>query len=271
MAALRGVWLSEVLHANMKNIQEVYRINMEEGQFQEKNNVNGIEWSSGASKENDLDCRRGLHINLEMGEKNSADWLNVVSKEAIGQAAVPAWFGGEGSSSDDSEGSDVEGSCVLQGAGGEKRFLGTITGMSQPSHSENKCLTSDLSSPSSSPMTSPTSTGTGTLYEAEAVVKGEYLSLRQGPNVELLGVDKFRELVNSYGTLAAIICSFLNGREGGELYIGVRKSGEVLGVALTRKQRDDVRQVVDRVVSQMIEPRLPTMLVEGRPLVVSKH
>ena len=81
----------------------------------------------------------------------------------------------------------------------------------------------------------------------------------------------FRELVNSYGTLATIICSFLNGREGGELYIGVRKSGEILGIALTRKRRDDVRQVLDRVVSQMIEPRLPTMLVEGRPLVVSKH
>ena len=102
-------------------------------------------------------------------------------------------------------------------------------------------------------------------------MKGEYLSLCQGPSVELLGVDKFRELVNSYGTLATIICSFLNGREGGELYIGVRKSGEVVGVALTRKQRDDVRQVVDRVVSQMIEPRLPTMLVEGRPLVVRRH
>ena len=109
------------------------------------------------------------------------------------------------------------------------------------------------------------------MSEAKAVVKGEYLSLRQGPQVELLGVDKFRELVSSYGTLASIICSFLNGREGGELYIGVRKSGEVTGVALTRKQRDDVRQVVDRVVSQMIVPRLPTMLVEGRPLVVGRH
>ena len=124
MAALRGVSLSEVLAANMKNIQEVYRINMEEDQFQEKSNVNGIEWFSGASKENDLDGRRGLHTNLEMGEKNRADLLNVASKEAFGQAAVPAWFGGEDNSSDDSEGADVEGICVLEAGGGEKRFSG---------------------------------------------------------------------------------------------------------------------------------------------------
>ena len=52
-------------------------------------------------------------------------------------------------------------------------------------------------------------------------------------------------------------------------YLG-DESGEVVRVALTMKQRDDLRQVVDRVVSQMIVPRLPTMLVEGRPLVVSR-
>jgi len=252
VAALRGISLSEVLSANMKNIQEVYGIKMQR--------------LSGASKENDLYGRRGFHINLEM-VKNSADLLNVASQEINGEKTVPAWIGGEDDSSDDSEGSNVEGSSFSQGAGEEKRWLGTITDMAQPTHSENKCPTSDLSSPSSSPVPSPTPTGTGTMLEAETIVKGEYLSLCQGPSVELLGVDKFRELVNSYGTLATIICSFLNGREGGELYIGVRKSGEILGVALTRKQRDDVRQVVDRVVSQMIEPRLPTMLVEGRPLV----
>ena len=267
MAALRGVWLSEVLHANMKNIQEVYRINME-GQFQKKNNGNGVEWLSGASKENDLESGRGLHINMEVGEKMSAELPNGALRELNGQAAVPGWLGGD-AADDDSEGWDSEGSCDLQGAGEEKGVIGMITGMSQSSQSENKFPSWDLSPPSSSPMSSPTSSS-GTMREAEAVVKGEYLSLRQGPYVELLGVDKFRELVNSYGILATIICSFLNGREGGELYIGVRKSGEVVGVALTRKQRDDVRQVVDRVVSQMIVPRLPTMLVEGRPLVVSR-
>ena len=52
MAALRGISLSEVLSANMKNIQEVYGIKMQR--------------LSGASKENDLYGRRGFHINLEM-------------------------------------------------------------------------------------------------------------------------------------------------------------------------------------------------------------
>ena len=261
MAALRGVCLSEVLHANMKNIQEVYRINME-WQFQKKNNGNGVEWLSGASNENDLESGRGLHINMEVGEKMSAELPNGALRELNGQAAVPGWLGGDAAD-------DSEGSCDLQGAGEEKGVIGMITTMSQSSQSENKCPSWDLSPPSSSPMSSPTSSSR-TMREVEAVVKGEYLSLRQGPYVELLGVDKFRELVNSYGILATIICSFLNGRKGGELYIGVMKSGEVVGVALTRKQRDDVRQVVDRVVSQMIVPRLPTMLVEGRPLVVSR-
>ena len=123
---------------------------------------------------------------------------------------------------------------------------------------EIKCSTSEPSSPTSS-STSHGTKASGDVFGTEAVVKGEYLSLRQGTHVELMGVNKFREVVCSYDTIASLICSFLNGREG----------GEVFGVALTRKQRDDVRQVVDRVVSQMIHPRLPTMLVGGRPLVVS--
>ena len=178
MAALRGISLSQILCANMKNIQEVYRINM------------GVEHLHRKGIDNSVDLSR-------------AD-----------------------------------------------RLLSTPR--------EIKCSTSEPSSPTSS-STSHGTKASGDVFGTEAVVKGEYLSLRQGTHVELMGVNKFRELVCSYDTIASLICSFLNGREG----------GEVFGVALTRKQRDDVRQVVDRVVSQMIHPRLPTMLVGGRPLVVS--
>ena len=178
MAALRGISLSQILCANMKNIQEVYRINM------------GVEHLHKKGIDNSVDLSR-------------AD-----------------------------------------------RLLSTLR--------EIKCSTSEPSSPTSS-STSHGTKASGDVFGTEAVVKGEYLSLRQGTHVELMGVNKFRELVSSYDTIASLICSFLNGREG----------GEVFGVALTRKQRDDVRQVVDRVVSQMIHPRLPTMLVGGRPLVVS--
>lgn len=178
MAALRGISLSQILCANMKNIQEVYRINM------------GVEHLHKKGIDNSVDLSR-------------AD-----------------------------------------------RLLSTPR--------EIKCSTSEPSSPTSS-STSHGTKASGDVCGTEAVVKGEYLSLRQGTHVELMGVNKFRELLCSYDTIASLICSFLNGREG----------GEVFGVALTRKQRDDVRQVVDRVVSQMIHPRLPTMLVGGRPLVVS--
>ena len=178
MAALRGISLSQILCANMKNIQEVYRINM------------GVEHLHKKGIDNSVDLSR-------------AD-----------------------------------------------RLLSTPR--------EIKCSTSEPSSPTSS-STSHGTKASGDVFGTEAVVKGEYLSLRQGTHVELMGVNKFREVVCSYDTIASLICSFLNGREG----------GEVFGVALTRKQRDDVRQVVDRVVSQMIHPRLPTMLVGGKPLVVS--
>ena len=178
MAALRGISLSQILCANMKNIQEVYRINM------------GVEHLHKKGIDNSVDLSR-------------AD-----------------------------------------------RLLSTPR--------EIKCSTSEPSSPTSS-STSHGTKASGDVCGTEAVVKGEYLSLRQGTHVELMGVNKFREVVCSYDTIASLICSFLNGREG----------GEVFGVALTRKQRDDVRQVVDRVVSQMIHPRLPTMLVGGKPLVVS--
>ena len=178
MAALRGISLSQILCANMKNIQEVYRINM------------GVEHLHKKGIDNSVDLSR-------------AD-----------------------------------------------RLLSTPR--------EIKCSTSEPSSPTSS-STSHGTKASGDVCGTEAVVKGEYLSLRQGTHVELMGVNKFRELLCSYDTIASLICSFLNGREG----------GEVFGVALTRKQRDDVRQVVDRVVSQMIHPRLPTMLVGGKPLVVS--
>ena len=228
MAALRGISLSQILCANMKNIQEVYRINM------------GVE-----------------HLHKK-GIDNSVD----LSRKASIDEKVPGWLGGNGTSSDDS---DFEEGPVWVGLKGKHR-TNTDGLISTPR--EIKCFTSEPSSPTSS-STSHGTKASGDVCGTEAVVKGEYLSLRQGTHVELMGVDKFRELVCSYDTIASVICSFLNGREGGEVFIGVRRSGEVVGVALTRKQRDDVRQVVDRVVSQMIHPRLPTMLIGGRPLVVS--
>ena len=70
MAALRGVSLSEVLRANMKNIQEVYRIKMKVGQFQKEINCNSVDWQSESSKGQDE------------------------------QTVLPVWLGGSDDSSD---------------------------------------------------------------------------------------------------------------------------------------------------------------------------
>ena len=98
---------------------------------------------------------------------------------------------------------------------------------------------------------------------------GGYDGGHQGRTVELWHLESYRELLRSYAAMAAVICGFLNQREGGVLYVGVRRSREVVGLPLGRKERDEVRQVVDRVVSQMLRPRLPTLLVAGRSVVVS--
>ena len=230
VAELRGVSLLKVLGANRKNIHELYCIKLDVGLNLQKNNVERTRSSVVTLEEN--------------GEK---------------EPGVPSWLGGDHSSSDDSSESEAPDDSIFQGMDLESWKV------KKRNSNVQRSVTDTLICPTSN--RSWTSLGRNPVAP-EAVVKGEYLSLRQGPHVELLGIDKFRDLLKSYNQLAIAICSFLNGRDGGEVYIGVRRSGEVVGVALTRKQRDDLRQVVDRVLAQMIVPPIPTILVEGRPLVV---
>ena len=231
VAELRGVSLLKVLSANRKNIHELYCIKLDVGLNLQKNNVERTRSSVVTLEEN--------------GEK---------------EPGVPSWLGGDHSSSDDSSESEAPDDSIFQGMDLESWKV------KKRNSNVQRSVTDTLICPTSN--RSWTSLGRNPVAP-EAVVKGEYLSLRQGPHIELLGIDKFRDLLKSYNQLAIAICSFLNGRDGGEVYIGVRRSGEVVGVALTRKQRDDLRQVVDRVLAQMIVPPIPTILVEGRPLVVS--
>ena len=215
----------------------------------------------GANRKNihELYCIRDVGLNPQ---KNNVERIRSRTLEENGEKGpgVPSWLGGDYSSSDDSSWSEEPDDSIFQGMDLESWKV--------------KKRNSNVQRSVTDTLICPTSNRSWTSLERnpvapEAVVKGEYLSLRQGPHVELLGIDKFRDLLKSYNQLAIAICSFLNGRDGGEVYIGVRRSGEVVGVALTRKQRDDLRQVVDRVLAQMIVPPIPTILVEGRPLVVS--
>ena len=215
----------------------------------------------GANRKNihELYCIKDVGLNPQ---KNNVERIRSRTLEENGEKGpgVPSWLGGDYSSSDDSSWSEEPDDSIFQSMDLESWKV--------------KKRNSNVQRSVTDTLICPTSNRSWTSLERnpvapEAVVKGEYLSLRQGPHVELLGIDKFRDLLKSYNQLAIAICSFLNGRDGGEVYIGVRRSGEVVGVALTRKQRDDLRQVVDRVLAQMIVPPIPTILVEGRPLVVS--
>ena len=53
--------------------------------------------------------------------------------------------------------------------------------------------------------------------------------------VELWMVETLEELVSP--TLASILCGFLNSERGGEIYAGVRPTGEVRGLNISPKDR----------------------------------
>lgn len=63
------------------------------------------------------------------------------------------------------------------------------------------------------------------------------LNVKQGATVELLDVEKFYELTDR-SLLSPVLCGFLNTRQGGKIFIGVKRCGLIRGIVLQRKKRD---------------------------------
>lgn len=161
---------------------------------------------------------------------------------------LPSWLGGQDDSSSEEE---EEEKLSNQ----KKESVEEIAfGLS----SDEARLTSDCSLPvatSSPKLDNKENNG-------EGLIKGEILSVKQGPGVELWSVERYHQLKSNYGKLAAILCSFLNRSEGGVLIIGAERNRLVQGIPLNREQKDKIRQMLDRVLREMITPRVPPNLVD---------
>jgi len=96
--------------------------------------------------------------------------------------------------------------------------------------------------------------------EQQILTRDFIFSEKHSISVELWDVERKSELDNN--RLAVLICGFLNTRAGGTIYAGVKRNGLVRGVPLERKDRDTMRQMLDRVLASMINPRVPPNVVD---------
>jgi len=96
--------------------------------------------------------------------------------------------------------------------------------------------------------------------EQQILTRDFIFSEKHSINVELWDVERKSELDNN--RLAVLICGFLNTKAGGTIYAGVKRNGLVRGVPLERKDRDTMRQMLDRVLANMINPRVPPNVVD---------
>jgi len=92
------------------------------------------------------------------------------------------------------------------------------------------------------------------------LVRDYILSEKHSLSVELWDIERKQQLDKNQ--LAVLICGFLNTQTGGTIYAGVKRNGLVRGVPLDRKDRDNTRQMLDRVLASMINPRVPPNVVD---------
>eukprot|EP00092_Neocalanus_flemingeri_P037749 GFUD01041097.1.p1 GENE.GFUD01041097.1~~GFUD01041097.1.p1 ORF type:complete len:1056 (+),score=428.40 GFUD01041097.1:696-3863(+) len=130
-----------------------------------------------------------------------------------------------------------------------------------PTHSPHQADTRQVSH-------SPEEFGSGTesgrevqtVREQQLLVRDYILSEKHSIGVELWDTERKQDLNNNQ--LAVLICGFLNTQAGGTIYAGVKRNGLVRGIPLERKDRDTMRQMLDRVLASMINPRVPPNIVD---------
>jgi len=96
--------------------------------------------------------------------------------------------------------------------------------------------------------------------QQQILIRDYILSEKHSVGVELWDTERKQELDKNQ--LAVLICGFLNTQAGGTVYAGVKRNGLVRGIHLERKDRDNLRQMLDRVLASMIDPRVPPNIVD---------
>jgi len=94
---------------------------------------------------------------------------------------------------------------------------------------------------------------------------GQILQDKHGAKVELWAPNNrndiyLPDICKSH--LSTLICGFLNSLRGGSVYIGVKQNGYILGIKLSRQEKDQFRQTLDRILASMISPRVPPNTVD---------
>jgi len=101
-------------------------------------------------------------------------------------------------------------------------------------------------------------------YEASSCMKNQSCGsiLKRGSKLNVISSRKneFMDVGDvayiDFNQVASSIVTFLNTEYGGDLYIGVDDDQVVYGVMSNRQQRDKIRQELDRICSQKIDPRV---------------
>ena len=88
---------------------------------------------------------------------------------------------------------------------------------------------------------------------------GEVMDEEEGVGVEYWEVDELSKLCPT--TLAVLLCGMLNSGSG-VVWAGVGKDGIVRGCEMGRAQRDKIRQMLDKVCSNNITPRVGPRVVD---------
>merc|ERR1719334_548794 len=86
----------------------------------------------------------------------------------------------------------------------------------------------------------------------EFLIRDYILSEKHGSEAELWDAEFLNQVEPS--RLATLVCGFLNTEEGGAVFIGVKTNCLVRGVLLDRAKRDKMRQILDRVLANQINP-----------------
>ena len=103
--------------------------------------------------------------------------------------------------------------------------------------------------PPSGAITSPDDDGD--IIPGESLIQGYILTEWHSLTVELLDCPSTESL--QPGALAALLCGFLNSGEEGAVYLGVRRSGEVTGLPLTKTGRQETRtQVCTALAAELL-------------------
>merc|ERR1719369_1561311 len=98
------------------------------------------------------------------------------------------------------------------------------------------------------------------MIEETAVLKlGDWMEEKEGVGVEYWDVDDLSKLCPT--TLAVLLCGMLNSGSG-VVWAGVGKGGKVKGCEMGRMQRDKIRQMLDKVCSCNISPRVGPRIVD---------